>query len=55
MARQELAMELRTAVHRAAKEQAPVRREAIAFRHEGGERTVNLEVLPLHGAAGGAP
>ena len=47
--REELALDLRTALHRAKKEEKPVRREGIRFRQDRGSKTVNLEVIPIKG------
>ena len=49
LVREELALDLRTALHRAKKEETPVRREGIRFRQDGGSKTVNLEVIPIKG------
>ena len=49
LVRDELALDLRTALHRAKKEETPVRREGIRFRQDGGSKTVNLEVIPMKG------
>ena len=49
LVREELALDLRTALHRAKKEETPVRREGIRFRQDGGSKTVNLEVIPMKG------
>jgi two-component system CheB/CheR fusion protein len=49
LVRQELALDLRTALHRAKKEETPVRREGIRFPQDGGSKTVNLEVIPMKG------
>jgi two-component system, chemotaxis family, CheB/CheR fusion protein len=49
LVREELALDLRTALHRAKKQQSPVRREGIRLLEEGGSKTVNLEIIPLKG------
>ncbi len=49
LVREELALDLRTALHRAKKEEAPVRRDGVRFPQDGGSKTVNLEVIPLKG------
>jgi two-component system CheB/CheR fusion protein len=49
LVREELALDLRTALHRAKKEETPVRREGIRFPQDGGSKTVNLEVIPMKG------
>ena len=49
LVREELALDLRTALHRAKKEETPVRREGIRFPQDGGSKTVNLEVIPIKG------
>jgi two-component system CheB/CheR fusion protein len=49
LVRKELALDLHTALHRAKKEETPVRREGIRFPQDGGSKTVNLEVIPLKG------
>jgi two-component system CheB/CheR fusion protein len=49
LVREELALDLRTAIHRAKKEETPVRREGIRFPVDGGSKTVNLEVIPMKG------
>lgn len=49
LVRQELALDLRTALHRAKKEEKPVRREGIRFSQDGGSKTINLEVIPIKG------
>ncbi|HKO56408.1 MAG TPA: chemotaxis protein CheB [Thermoanaerobaculia bacterium] len=47
MAREGLLAELRAAIHAARKTEAPVRREGIRIRKDGGAISVNLEVLPF--------
>ncbi|MES9901196.1 MAG: CheR family methyltransferase [Sedimenticola sp.] len=49
MARQELAVELRAAVHKASKEGKPVRKEAIRIKFNGGHKLTDLQVIPLSG------
>lgn len=49
LVREELALDLRTALYRAKKEETPVRREGIRFPEGGGSKTVNLEVIPVKG------
>ena len=49
LVREELALDLRTALHRAKKEEAPARREGIRFPQDGATKTVNLEVIPIKG------
>ncbi len=49
LVREELALDLRTALHRAKKEETPVRREGIRFPQDGGSNIVNLEVIPIKG------
>jgi two-component system CheB/CheR fusion protein len=49
LVREELALDLRTALHRAKKEEIPVRREGIRFSHNGASKTVNLEIIPVKG------
>jgi two-component system CheB/CheR fusion protein len=49
LVREELALDLRTALHRAKKEETAVRREGIRFPRDGGSKTVNLEVIPMKG------
>jgi two-component system CheB/CheR fusion protein len=52
MARQDLVMELRAAVHQAVKARSQARKEGVRIRDADGYRIVNLQVLPL--AAEGA-
>ena len=47
MARQDLMLELRTAVQQAIKERSEVRKEGVRMRQNGGYRSINLQVLPL--------
>jgi len=49
LVRKELALDLHTALHRAKKEETPVRREGIRFPQDGGSKTINLEVIPMKG------
>jgi two-component system CheB/CheR fusion protein len=49
MARQGLAADIRTAVQRAKKDQAAIKRPGIPFRSNGGYQEVNLEVVPVKG------
>lgn len=49
LVREELALDLRTALHRAKKEETAVRREGIHVSQAGGSKTVNLEVIPIKG------
>jgi two-component system, chemotaxis family, CheB/CheR fusion protein len=51
MAREGLQIELRAAVHAALKSNTLVRQEGVRLRHNGGMKTVNLEVFPLRPAA----
>lgn len=55
MARQDLVMELRAAVHQAIKERSKVRKEGVRIRNGDGYRMVNLQVLPLAGEAATQP
>lgn len=47
LVREGLVLDLRAALHRAKKEKSHVRREGISFAHEGGFKTVDLEVIPI--------
>jgi PAS domain S-box-containing protein len=47
MAREGLKLELRTVVHRAKKEDGPVKKEGLEFRYNGQLREVTVEVVPL--------
>jgi len=49
LVREELALDLRTALHRAKKQETSVRREGIRFPQDSGSKTVNLEVIPIEG------
>jgi len=51
MARKGLLLELRRTIQEARKRNAPSRREGLRIRYRGQLRDVNLEVLPLKGAA----
>jgi len=49
MVRPEFGVELRTAIHRAGKQELPVRKEGILIRRNGQLNEVNLEVVPFKG------
>jgi two-component system CheB/CheR fusion protein len=49
MVRPEFAVELRTAIHRAGKQDVPVRKEGILIKRNGHLNEVNLEVVPFKG------
>jgi two-component system CheB/CheR fusion protein len=49
MARQDLAAELRTLVHKAGKEGKPLRREGVRMHLPGGGTTIDLQAMPLSG------
>jgi two-component system CheB/CheR fusion protein len=51
MVRPEFAVELRTAIHRAGKQETPVRREGLLVKRNGHLNDVSLEVVPLRGPA----
>jgi two-component system CheB/CheR fusion protein len=51
MAREGLLVDLRAALSTAKKTKAPVRKDGVQIRSEGGARDVNLEVLPMLGTA----
>src|SRR5574337_808964 len=53
LARQELSVELRAAIHKALKEGRDIHKEAVRYRHDGGDHLVDLRVLPLQGTSGG--
>ncbi len=53
MARENLGREIRAAVQAAIQGNAPVRKEGLRLREDGGLRRVNLEVVPLRSAAEG--
>jgi two-component system CheB/CheR fusion protein len=49
MAREGLLVDLRAALNRAKREDAPVRKEGVRVRSNGGARDVDLEVIPVRG------
>jgi two-component system, chemotaxis family, CheB/CheR fusion protein len=49
MAREGLLVDLRGALQKANKDDAPVRKQGVQIRSNGGEREVNLEVIPIRG------
>ncbi len=49
MAHEGLLVDLRAALHQARKEEKPARREGVQIRTDGQLRTVNIEVVPVHG------
>lgn len=49
LVREGLALDLRSALHKAMKDGAPVRREGIRLTHAGGSTPVDLEVMPVKG------
>jgi two-component system, chemotaxis family, CheB/CheR fusion protein len=51
MVRPEFAVELRTAIHRAGKQDAPIRKEGILIQRNGHLNEVSLEVVPFKGQA----
>ena len=51
MVRPEFAVELRTAIHRAGKQDIPIRKEGILIKRNGHLNEVNLEVVPFKGQA----
>src|SRR5207253_9614997 len=51
MAREGLLMELRVAIDKSGKQNAPVRRERLSIKQNGGFAHVTLEVIPMRGAA----
>ncbi len=51
LVRQELSVELRSAIHKARKEQITVRQEGASYRQNGSEGMVNIIVHPLQSAA----
>src|SRR5438552_8296843 len=51
MAREGLLMELRVAIDKARKQNAPVRRERLSIKQDGGFAHVTLEVIPMRGPA----
>lgn len=52
MARQGLALDLRSAIHEARRENAPVTKEKVRIRYNGLHRDVNVEVVPLRSPSG---
>jgi two-component system CheB/CheR fusion protein len=52
MVRPEFAVDLRTAIHRAGKQDVPIRREGIVVKRNGHLCEVSLEVFPIKGAEG---
>ena len=52
MAREGLLVEVRNAVQKARKDNAPVRREGLHVKHEGAFQAFDLEVIPLKRASG---
>jgi two-component system CheB/CheR fusion protein len=52
MVRPEFAMELRTAIQRARKQDAPVRKEGVLIKRNGHLREVSLQVVPFRGGPG---
>src|SRR5579864_298450 len=52
MVRPELAVELRAAIHRARKQDAPVRRDGVPITRNGRLSEVSLEVVPIRGGPG---
>ncbi|HEY6863818.1 MAG TPA: chemotaxis protein CheB [Burkholderiales bacterium] len=55
MAREGLLVPLRAVIARARKTGTPVREEGVRVKANGGQRTVDVEVIPLKPAAGRAP
>ena len=51
MVRPEFAVELRTTIHRAGKQDVPLRKEGILIKRNGHLNEVNLEVVPFKGPA----
>jgi len=51
MVRPEFAVELRTAIHRARKQDAPIRKDGVVIKRNGHLSEVSLEVVPLKGTA----
>ena len=47
MTREELRLELQTAIYLAKKQKAPVRREGIPIKYDGNYREVNIELIPI--------
>ncbi|MCU1339384.1 MAG: methyltransferase/methylesterase, CheR/CheB with sensor [Bryobacterales bacterium] len=52
MVRPEFGVELRTAIHRAGKQEVPIRKAGVLIKRNGRLKEVSLEVLPLKGSAG---
>src|SRR6267142_2557046 len=52
MARPEFAVELRTAIHRARKQDVPVRKDGILINRNGRLSEVSLQVVPISGGPG---
>ena len=55
MARPELAMDLRSAIHQAKRTGAAVHKEGVRLNQEGSAKAVDLQVVPLKGRHAGAP
>src|SRR5881296_2899132 len=55
MAREGLLMELRVAIDKARKQNAPVRREKVSIKQDGALTQVTLEVIPVSGPGSTAP
>ncbi|MDZ8029474.1 MAG: chemotaxis protein CheB [Nostoc sp. DedQUE11] len=51
MAKEDLRLELRTAIHQAKKRQGRVTKESLHFRHEEQVRQVNVDVIPFKSSA----
>jgi len=51
MVRPEFAVELRTAIHRAGKQEMPIRKEGLLIKRNGHFNKVSLDVIPLKGPA----
>ncbi|MBD2677440.1 MULTISPECIES: chemotaxis protein CheB [Nostoc] len=47
MAKEDLRLELRTAIHQAKKQQSPVTKENLHFRHEDRVRQVKVDIIPF--------
>lgn len=47
MAREGLSFDLRTAIHKARKTDAPVRKKGVQVRYNGNTKEVNIEVIPI--------
>jgi len=52
MVRPEFAVELRTAIHRARKQDVPVRKDGVLIKRNGRLSEVNLQVVPFQGGPG---